>query len=401
MPRRKLALSACCLVIGLLAALALSACGGGGSSSSSSGSAETTAEEGGSTEAAAETGGSEEEGSESSLQAEATEKLQPFLKIPTKIWITEKLAKTPPTGKKVAVMDCGAPACTAWAEAVEEAAKALGWSAKRITQGVTPQEITKAWDQAARELPDAVFTIGIPKVLFSNQLKTLEEHEIPVLNSNVNETAGGGQVLVNQGKTHAEDEVGVAWAYWVLSEMGEDANVLVVQSPEFPITEAYAAGFEKTFKEACPSCETSKVEVSAAAVGSGENATKIVAALRSNPDVNYIVANDNIATGLPQALISAGLEVPIIGEVNGAAEIQELQEENPVFKASVAYPPFENGWQMVDWAARYFNGESTKPAEEEEPAFIVTPETVDPSAKNYYPYIPTWDKEFEALWGVG
>lgn len=365
----------------LTSALALSACGGG--DDSTGGDSSTTAEGGG-----------------SKIQKEATESLKQWLDVPKELWIKTPLPKPPPTDVTISVMDCGVPACTAWAEAVKEGAEALGWTATRIPQGITPQEITAAWNQVVRELPDAVVTIGIPKVLFSKQLATLKANDIPVLNAAVDEGAGEGQVLALAGPSPFAEETGNVWADYVISKLGEDANVLAVSSPEFPITEAYERGFLKYYEEYCPDCGVTKLQVSAAQVGNGQNTTQIIGALRSNPDVNFIVSNDALTVGLPGAMKTAGLDVPIIGEAPTPTQFGYIEEDG-VYQGSVVFAPYEVGWQMVDWLARYIEGVPTKPAEAEMPTFLLTKETLEPGATEFYPFIPDWDKEFEALWGVG
>jgi ABC-type sugar transport system substrate-binding protein len=400
--RRFLALIA---VAGL--ALLLAACGGGGSSSSSSTATETQAEsntgsetekteEGGETEEAEE---GEEAASGDSVQEAAMAAVKEYLKPPEKLWITEPLPKTPETGKTVDVLDCGAPACTAWAEAALEAVKTLGWNGNHISQGTTPQSITAAWNQVTRTPPDAVLTIGIPKVLFSKQLATLASKEIPVLNASVGEEAGEGQELVIGGPKDAL-KVGKAMADWILSQEGEEANTMYVKSPEFPVTTSYEEGLEAEYEKLCSSCSLSNVEVSAAEIGSGANTTKIVAALHSDSGVNYVTGTDDLTLGLPSALKTGGLnEVSMIGEAPGAAQFGYLTEEGP-YKASVVFAPYEVGWQMVDWLTRHFEGVSTKPSEEEAPTFILTPETLKSGASNYYPYLPSFEEEFKALWKV-
>ena len=187
----------------ICAALLLAACGGGGSSSSSGSTSETT---GGSEEssasgepAASEEEGEGEEASGGGAEEAAATAVAPYLKVPTEIWVSGELPKAPPTGKTIDVMDCGAPACTAWVEAVVEGAEAVGWTGKKITMGTTPQQITAAWNQVTRDPPDAVASVGIPMSLFSNQVKELAAKEIPVLNGDVAEESGGGQEVIAEG----------------------------------------------------------------------------------------------------------------------------------------------------------------------------------------------------------
>jgi ABC-type sugar transport system substrate-binding protein len=386
----------------ICAALLLAACGGGSSSTSTSEPSGGSSEESPSNESTG-SGGSEEEGEEASgdaAQEKAAAAVAQYLKAPTKIWISTPLPETPPTGKTVDVLDCAAPACTAWAEATIEGAEALGWTGKRITEGTSPQQITAAWNQVVRDPPDAVASVGIPKSLFGNQLKELTEKEIPVLNGNVAEPSEEGNEVIEEGIPGGE-KAGAIWAQWIVSQKGEEANVLNVTSPEFPITASYTKGFETEYSKLCPECKVQEVGVSASEIGSGANTTAIIGALRSNPDINYIMGVDDLMTGLPAALKTAGLseQVEIVGKAPGPTEYAYLEEEGP-YKATIVYPAYEEGWQMIDWLARHFIGASTKPAEAEYPPFLMTAETVKPNATSFYPFISSFEEEFKKLWKV-
>ena len=191
------------------------------------------------------------------------------------------------------------------------------------------------------------------------------------------------------------------WADWIVSQEGEEANVLNVVSPEFPITTAYTEGYDAEIKKICPSCKMEEVSVSASEIGSGQNTTAIVAAMRSNPDINYIMGVDDLMTGLPAALQTAGLseQAGIVGKAPGPTQFAYLEEGGP-YKATLVYPAFELGWQVIDWLSRHFEGVPTKPSEAEYPPFLMTAETVKPKATTFYPFIPNFEEEFKKLWKI-
>ena len=365
-----------------LAALALAACGSSSSSSSSSSS-----------------GTSASSGSSDTAKATATERVQPLLKPAETIPDATPLPKAPPPGKTVDVMDCGVPACTAWAEAAIKAAETLHWHAHRILEGVTPQKVTEAWNIVASQLPDAVINNGLPSALFSKQLAVLAEHKIPVLNASVTEGAGKGQTFIEENGVKDGKTIGKVMTDWALSEVGSKANILYVTSPEFPILAAYEEGINEELKSLCSSCEKQSVQVSTAAIGSGQNTATIVAALRSHPNINYIIGLDDITVGLPSALKAAGLNVPIVGHAPGPPQFQYLREGG-AYKASSVSPLFEDGWQMMDWLARFFEKVSTAPAEKEYPQFILTAKTLPANSTKYFAFVPNFESQYKALWKV-
>lgn len=368
------------VVAAVLAALAVAACG---SSSNSSGSAS------GATSA--------QSSSSDATKAKATERITPLLEPAEKIPDSTPLPKVPPTGKTVDVMDCGVPACTAWAEAAVKAASRLHWHAQRILEGVTPQKITEAWNIVASQLPDAVLNNGLPSALFSHQLAVLKEHNIPVINSSVTENKGNGQDFVLENGVKDGKKIGKVMTDWALSEVGSKANILYVNSPEFPILAAYHEGIVEELKELCSSCQLTEVEVSTAAIGSGQNTQQIVAALRSHPEVNYIIGLDDLTTGLPTALRAAGLNVPIVGHAPGPPQFGYLREGGD-YKASSVSPLFEDAWQEMDWLARFFEKVSTAPAEKEFPQFVLTKKTLPADSTKYFGFVPNFEKQYEELW---
>jgi ribose transport system substrate-binding protein len=364
----------------VVAALAIAACGSSSNNSSSS-SGSTSAQS----------------GSSDSAKATATANIASLLKPEEKIPDSTPLPKAPPTGKSVDIMDCGVPACTAWAEAAAKAATTLGWHPRRILEGVTPQKITEAWNIVAGQLPDAVVNNGLPSALFSKQLAVLASHKIPVLNSSVTEGAGKGQTFVEENGVKDGKTIGKVMTDWALSEVGSKANILYVTSPEFPILAAYEEGLNEELKALCPSCEKTKVEVSTAAIGSGQNTAQVVAALRSHPNINYIIGLDDLTTGLPSALKAAGINVPIVGHAPGPPQFQYLREGGN-YKASSVSPLFEDGWQMMDWLARFFEGVPTAPAEKEYAQFVLTAKTLPADSTKYFGFVPNFETQYKELW---
>jgi ABC-type sugar transport system substrate-binding protein len=181
-------------------------------------------------EAASGSSASSSESSPSDAQQTAADSLAKLTTNPTDVGVDEPLSKAPEAGKTIAVMNCGTPSCTAWAEAAEEAVAAVGWKSQTFDQGTDPQKIGAAWNQVVRLAPDGVMNIGIPKAAIANQLAKLEAADIPVVNSAVGDEPGDGQVAILSGPETALP-VGASQADAVVADVGDKAHVVYHTSP--------------------------------------------------------------------------------------------------------------------------------------------------------------------------
>jgi ribose transport system substrate-binding protein len=332
-------------------------------------------------------------------QAEAQARFKEETAKPTSVGIDTPLSKAPAPGKTIAIMNCGSPSCTAFAEAGEEAVKAAGWTPRMVNQGTDPQKIGAAWNQVARSDADGVINIGIPRVAVANQLKQLEAKNIPVATAAVADEPGGAIVGVLQGVDPAH-EIGATQADAVVADVGDKANVLYHTTPEFPITSEFQKGFIERMGELCPSCKVEKLEISAAGAATGENVTKIVGFLRSHPDVNYVVGNDGVMVGLPNALKSAGLadKVRIVGQSSGPTQFAYLKANDGAYKATSYFAPDETAWRAVDILARQFNGDSLEPTKTPVPYMMLTADNLPSDISQYFPIVDGYQDQFKKLW---
>lgn len=341
----------------------------------------------------------------SNAQATAKESLAKLTKAPTGVGVDEPLSKAPQAGKTIAIMNCGTPSCTAWAEAAKQAVAAVRWKPQVFDQGTAPQKIGAAWNQVVRLKPDGVMNIGIPKAAIANQLKKLEAADIPVVNAAVGDQPGDGQVAILSGPETATP-VGASQADAIVAEVGDEANVVYHTSPEFPVTSVYKKGFVDRMKELCSSCKVEDLDLSAAGAATGENVTKIVNYLRSHPDVNYLAGNDGVMVGVPNGLRAAGLSdrVGIIGQSSGPTQfayLEERSQSNAAYKATSYFPPFETAWRGVDVLARQFNGDPLDPVRTPVPFMVLTPDNLPSDISKYFPIVDGYQDKFKKLWRLG
>jgi len=315
-------------------------------------------------------------------------------KHPTSVGVTKPVGKPIPTGKRVVVFNCGIPQCTLIANSVTEAGKTLGWNVQSVNAGLTPESINKAWTSVAANPPDGIVATGYPRVLFAKALAKLNAAKVPVAECCVaNEKIGGGIRLVAN-----DPQQGAMMADWVVADTKGKANVLFVDSTDFPIIHGFKLTFTSELRRTCPSCKLSSINVPTTSFGT-TLPNQLVGYLRSHRDVNYLaLGNDGMATGLPQALRAARLDVPFIGD---AAEVVNLSYvKNGQERATIQYPLREMSWRMIDALARIYTGQSVKPDNAPMPFLLLTKDNIQhEDISNYVVVVKDYKQQYRKLWG--
>ena len=386
-----------CLVFAL--AVLVSGCGGGGSSSSSSTTgSEEPVETGGEETAEAEGGETKEAaGGNSAVVAEAEKVVEEFKEQPTELNVTVPIKKSIPSGKSIDFLTCESPGCVEIAEAFEQAADILGWSTKVMTVGTTADEIGKAYDTAIRDKPDGVAVVAVSSEVVKHQLTELEELEIPVVTSqDPNEPFG--PIVASLYTNESSERFGRVTADYLGTQGCSEGKVLYVQVTGFIVLEYLKKAFEQQFAKVAPEAEIEVLNIPASAFESAP--TKIVGALRANPDISCIfISSDPVATGLPQAIQAAGLEIPpIITDYGGETTIQYIKSG---LAQSTIPPAISGDWGYLyaDTFARSFTGESVEPDNEAlQPLWIIEAENAP--SKLPFAYVPELEKEYKELWGI-
>ncbi len=101
---------------------------------------------------------------------------------PSPFPVTEPLLKKP-TGKKIAIIDCGSPVCGIFADVVEAPAKELGMIATRIKSGTTADGVATAFDMVLDGHFDGVFVPALAPSLWDRYLDKPNASHIPVVTS--------------------------------------------------------------------------------------------------------------------------------------------------------------------------------------------------------------------------
>lgn len=373
-------------VIAVLAlALALAACGGSSSSSSSSSSASTS--EG------------ESEGGTADVAA-ATEAITPYIGQPSAFPVTDPLAKLP-KGATIAYMDCGTPICSLFWELLDPAGKTMGVKLTRVKAGSAANTVSAAFDTVVAQKPDAVIVTAINVELWKNQLKQLQEAEIPVVTTGITGTEPYG-IKSPQAAEPASELEGGLMADYLTAEIGtNNSKVVIYDVPELPFAGVVAEAFTTELAKVCPECTSRTVHIPVATIGNTA-ASQVVSDLQANPETEVAAfAINEVAIGLPAALQAAGIKVKTLGNSPGPTELQYLKEGKETAALGVDLPVLI--WTTLDQAAREIGGQELTGPEAEgigDVQFLTKKDIVFDPSKGWTGY-PDFGERFAKLWGVG
>jgi ABC-type sugar transport system substrate-binding protein len=332
-------------LVGLLVCLvALSACGSSGSSSSGGSTGGSTSGE--KTEAA---GG----GGKSGAPAPRTEE-------PTKLALTEPLAKKPATGKTIGVVNAQAPLYAYLSKQMEKAATALGWKVKIFNYTTNP---ATAMSAAIAAHVDAIWGSSLVVEAIKPQLEEAKAAGIATFSQGSPEPTD--ESIGYYSWDHNNDEEIEQSALWVLQDAAGEEG-LKIGYVDLPAIPYFKRSFEKLgddIGEYCKDCSVEQIGVTPEQLEGGKVASVVTAYLQNNPDTDYVVFGyGDLMTGVVPQLKAAGVTSStklFCGGANGQ-EVMELVA-NEEIAGAVAGPTAAESWTSADLMARWFAGESLSP----------------------------------------
>lgn len=373
----------------LVAAVALSvaACGNGGNDSATT----TAAPKPASTTAAPTT----TQGSSADVAA-AEALVAPYTGHPSAFPIDTPL-KVKPTGKRIAFVDCGSPACTLYAQIAAPAFERLGMKVTTLQAGSSADSVQKAFDAVVQDGYDGVFLALLPAAQWKRGLEQLEKAGIPVVASGVL-GLDAERVAVQPGGEKSTTRNGELLAGEVVVRDGAKADVVVYFTPELDFTTLAKDVFVKKMGELCPGCAVRAVPLPIASLGTTA-ANAIVADLQANPTRKTAVFTLGEETvGLPPALGTAGLKVETILSLLGTEQLESLQKGD--FDVGLEGDFSILIWTAVDSLARLTTGQEPAPGAvaDDIPSQFLTPADVAGDVSQGYSAYPDFADRFGALW---
>lgn len=377
----------------LVCALVLSACSSGSDTAAEEESASAEAAPAASEEAPA---ASEEAASENPAIAEAQAALAPYLEAPANFPVTEPL-ETKPTGKRIAVIDCGTPICALFYDLATGASADLGMEVTRVQAGSAADTVAAAFDSVVQGGYDGVFVPALPPTLWENGLTALEDAGIPVVTSAV---VGADQTKVDVALSSEKwlSKAGALLADKVVADKGDGANVVFYVTPELSFTTALQASFQEQLAKICPDCTARYVEVPVATFGNKASGI-IVDDLAANPDTDQAVfAVGEQAIGLTQALETAGLNVDAILYSPGPEILETIKSGK--FATGFGIDLAMIAYMAVDSLARLTTGQepSAGAAADDMSAQFITADDLPGDVANGWLAYPDFTDRFREVW---
>ncbi len=324
---------------------------------------------------------------------------------PTEIGPTIPLDSVPPA-KTVAWLECELPSCQDITPGFEKATALLGWQLEVI--GVQSFDPAPGFQQAIDLGVDYIAITGTPAALIQDQIDAAKEAGIAFFSCFDTTDPDGptNNIWTQCGDDDAVVGTGGVLGNAIIADSDGQANVLMVNIPDFAVLVSEREGSEAAYAANCPECNFTELAVTLDQLLAGEVPGAVVAALQADPTINYVhFAFDGLTGGVSSTLADAGLleQVKLVGVDFSAAVLQEIVDGTHQFWT--ANPKEYSGWVMVDGMARHSIGQEN--TEEREVSKLLTYIVSDAATAeeliplNGWPGPDTMSDQFAALWGVG
>jgi ribose transport system substrate-binding protein len=289
--------------------------------------------------------------------ATAEANIAPFLDQPSEFPITEPL-NTLPTGKKIAVLDCGSPICGLFADLSAAPAEALGMSVTRIDAGTTADGVNTAFDTLLQGGFDGVFVPAIAPSLWERPLAELNAAGIPVVTSGVVGLPEGTVGAAGASEISSASS-GALMADWTVVQDAEKTNVVFYTTPELSFSAVINEAFTAELAKVCEGCVVRTVEIPVAQFGSGAPQI-VVDDLLAHPDTTTAVfAVGEQAIGLAPALKTADITVKTLLNSPDPSVLASIQDGT--FTAGLGVDLAVLTWVSIDSLARLTTGQDADP----------------------------------------
>jgi ribose transport system substrate-binding protein len=315
---------------------------------------------------------------------------------PTPFPVTEPLLKKP-TGKKIAIVDCGSPVCGIFADLAEAPAKELGMIPTRIKSGTTADGVATAFDSVLDGHFDGVFVPALAPSLWDRYLDKLSAAHIPVVASGIIGLDPAKAPVTIAAEPSAKVGATVM-ADWAVARDGAKLNTVFYMTPELSFTALLADDFVAEVKARCKTCETRVVEIPVAAFGN-KGPSIVVDDLLAHPKTTSAVfAVGEQAIGLAPALKTADIKLPILLDAPDPSVLAEIQDGT--YEAGLGSDLAIMSWMSVDSLARLTTGQpASEGARNDRLVFQVlhAADLKGDMSRGWSGY-PDFPQRFKALW---
>jgi ABC-type sugar transport system substrate-binding protein len=335
--------------------------------------------------------------------AAAQERIDPYLHPSDKIPVDVPLTQKPKEGLRVALVRYNNQPSAVYDEFYKEAAAALNWDFNVYAAEATdPQAIPNGVLRAISEHVDAIVVQGSTVAAMGPSLKAAKDAGIPVFlgAGPVTDVPGGAENGL-YGNVMSENAVSsnLRMADQMIVDTGGTGNVLFVNAPDFPTLTPINDAIKKHVADNCSGCSLEELNISAGDLG-GDVASTVIASLRQNPDVGYVIGSfANVVRGLPQALKAAGMDnIKVFVSQPTEPSIVE-QVEKGDYAATILLPSGSFPWAVFDQIARVSLG--MDPLQKENANLgmaLYTTKSIPKGTRSWDP--ANYQDQYKKLWGL-
>ena len=315
---------------------------------------------------------------------------------PSPFPVTEPLLKKP-TGKKIAILDCGSPICGIFADIAEGPARMLGMIPTRIKSGTTAQGVASAFDTVLDGHFDGVFVPAVAPSLWDRYLDKLNANHIAVVASGVI-GLDPAKVPVALAAEPSAKRTGIVMADWAVARDGAKLNAVFYNTPELSFSNFIEKDFLAEVKARCKSCMVRVVDIPVMTFGNRAPSI-VVDDLEAHPKTTlalFVVGEQ--AIGLASALKNADIKVPIFLDAPDPSTLAQIKAG--VYQAGLGSDLALISWMAIDSLARLTTGQApSEGARKDELVLeILRPQDIKGDVSRGWSGYPDFPQRFKALW---
>lgn len=291
-----------------------------------------------------------------------------------------------------------AEGCKRQVDAVEEAAKSLGWKYQMIDPAGDPEQMRAAIRTSMQLGANGIFMGSLPPDVVKAEVAQAQAAGIGVFGANEPAAQPGfadGLVLqdrVQQG----------AWAAAMIAVATDGkGKVALINDPGFPSIIAEHQGVVETLPKVCPGCEIVRDFDFQIANLQTQVPADFQAIMTANPNLNAVwTAYDPVAAAILPVIDRADRtdSITVVSHNGDPFALEYIKADNTALKGSVAYSMEWIGYAMVDQYLRFKAGTLTeKQRDVYVPSKLITKDNITS--------IPwdgdiDWKTTYLKLWGV-
>lgn len=325
------------------------------------------------------------------------------LEEPTTIPLSEPLKEKPPTGETLVFMKClDDPFCQVQADAVEEAAEALGWTFKAMAFKFSdPATMADGMKRALEFDPVAVALSGMPREVWETVVPEYKAAGVYIVPAFAGPMEYDDVVIGQAGGSQAN--WGEMVANWTIADSGGEAHVVVQTTPSYAVLGTNVDGYTGAIEENCPKCTVTMVENTIPQVSAGQTVGSVVAAVQKDPKINYVYTAGSASTiGIVSALDATGLGDRVKLTSGGGNETIQSNVKSGKEAVTTGAATEYAMWLLVDMVLRKMQGVDfdSDGADRELPTQLLTTDT-DFDIETTYDKPADWRDQLKKLWQVG